>query len=256
MSQLPLYKEMEPIDDIKSGNQGLVFNKWMDQWKLDWDIDKKNWLNRWHDKRVGERREIQAYLSRMSKLISGKGAEITIRTKERMVIGMGLPHPVENGFAWHHTLGVPYIPGSSIKGMLRATLRRWSATHEGLDKIFGSREEQEAKQVGSILFYDAIPSKPIKLEVDIMTPHYTTYYGNPSIPPQDQSEPIPIPFLTIAKNQDFQLFFMSRTNAPQMQADLKVLKQWIRFAGDVEGIGAKTNIGYGQFQVVDDTDRH
>ncbi len=35
------------------------------------------------------------------------------------VTGMGMEHPLENGFAFLDPYGVPYLPGSSVKGVLR-----------------------------------------------------------------------------------------------------------------------------------------
>ena len=36
-----------------------------------------------------------------------------------LVTGMGNPHPLESGFTWHPTLGMPYLPGSAV-GLVRA----------------------------------------------------------------------------------------------------------------------------------------
>ncbi len=35
------------------------------------------------------------------------------------VTGMGLEHPLENGFSFLHPYGLPYLPGSSVKGVVR-----------------------------------------------------------------------------------------------------------------------------------------
>lgn len=48
------------------------------------------------------------------------GKVIEATTAERLVIGLGSHHPLETGLLFHRTLGVPYIPGSSIKGLIRA----------------------------------------------------------------------------------------------------------------------------------------
>jgi len=44
-----------------------------------------------------------------------KDAEAT----SAFVTGMGLEHPIENGFAFLDPYGLPYLPGSSVKGVLR-----------------------------------------------------------------------------------------------------------------------------------------
>lgn len=56
--------------------------------------------------------------------------QITATTTSRLVTGMGLPHPKENGFAWMRPYGIPYIPGSSVKGMLLGWLKSGWAEKE------------------------------------------------------------------------------------------------------------------------------
>lgn len=82
--------------------------------------------------------------------------------------GLGRQHPLENGFTWHPTLGVPYIPGSSLKGLLRAWDREENAEwHEGsrrnafveteiTKERFGTQD-----RVGGLVFFDVLPmTKP------------------------------------------------------------------------------------------------
>ncbi|WP_340695943.1 type III-B CRISPR module RAMP protein Cmr6 [Hydrogenobacter thermophilus] len=42
-----------------------------------------------------------------------------IETAYRLAIGMGYPSLVENGLLFHHTYGIPYIPGETLKGLAR-----------------------------------------------------------------------------------------------------------------------------------------
>ena len=82
--------------------------------------------------------------------------------------GLGRSHPVENGFAWHPTLGMPYLPGSSVKGMVRAWAEQETdprPASEELDRLLGKQNS-----AGSVCFLDALPIKPVKLEADVMTP--------------------------------------------------------------------------------------
>jgi CRISPR-associated protein Cmr6 len=41
---------------------------------------------------------------------------------------------VENGFLWHPTLGVPYLPGAAVKGLVRAYVEHWD------DRLDGGRQ--------------------------------------------------------------------------------------------------------------------
>ncbi len=47
---------------------------------------------------------------------------IDVKTAYRLAIGMGYSSLFENGLLFHHTYGVPYIPGESLKGLARAVL--------------------------------------------------------------------------------------------------------------------------------------
>jgi len=38
----------------------------------------------------------------------------------RLAVGLGGDHPLENGFTFHRVYGIPYLPGSALKGLARA----------------------------------------------------------------------------------------------------------------------------------------
>ena len=129
------------------------------------------------------------------------------RTASRFVTGLGREHPVENGFTWHHTLGTPYLPGSSVKGVLRNWVAHWvDASDKSLvANLFGPEGKATEKSAGDLIFFDALPTSPVSLENEVMTPHYSEYYrdNGDSKPPADWYSPIPIPFLTVAEGQGF-----------------------------------------------------
>src|SRR5579885_2650459 len=37
--------------------------------------------------------------------------------KGRLIVGLGIDSVIETGIALHHTYGVPYLPGSALKGL-------------------------------------------------------------------------------------------------------------------------------------------
>lgn len=47
--------------------------------------------------------------------------EIKATTMSPLITGIGESHPSEIGMTFDHTIGIPYIPASSIKGLLRFT---------------------------------------------------------------------------------------------------------------------------------------
>ena len=151
--------------------------------------------------------------------------------------GLGNEHPLENGFAFLNPYGLPYLPGSGVKGVLRRATSElasgeWSAsdwstdlrhevhTLEGkrlfdasdLDVLFGSEALNGEDHLRGVLsFWDVIPQiEGNSLMVEIMTPHQSHYYqGNQgkatagSISPHDSGSPNPISFLTVPPQSAF-----------------------------------------------------
>jgi CRISPR-associated protein Cmr6 len=129
--------------------------------------------------------------------------------------GLGNEHPLENGFAFLNPYGLPYLPGSGVKGVLRQAAKElasgqwgdpkgWSTaksytlmqgkghnrrpvlnekgqpvTLSLLDVLFG-RETEPGDTVhvrGALSFWDVIPQiAGDHLLVEIMTPHQSHYY--------------------------------------------------------------------------------
>ncbi|MGI6582332.1 MAG: type III-B CRISPR module RAMP protein Cmr6 [bacterium] len=142
---------------------------------------------------------------RTIRLIEALGGKICyFRTRGRFVTGLGRDNPVENGFAWHYNLGVPYLPGSSVKGLVKAWADALAddgeVNREEVERICGSARDE--KGVGSLIFFPALPQEQVILEADVMTPHYSPYYQGDR-EPADWHSPVPIPFLTVAAEQVF-----------------------------------------------------
>lgn len=152
--------------------------------------------------------------------------------------GLGNEHPLENGFAFLNPYGMPYLPGSGVKGVLRQSARElasgaWGETHgwnldpdytlerakgkpialSMLDALFGREAEGgDSDHVrGALSFWDALPQIPgDHLAVDIMTPHQSHYYqqkvdrkSGESCNPHDSGQPNPISFLTLPPGTRF-----------------------------------------------------
>ena len=183
---------------------------------------------------------MQALVERQGQLASGTPGLLVLDAVATapFTTGLGNEHPLENGFAFLNPYGLPYLPGSSIKGVLRQAARElasgeWGDTHgwqlEGgytlplkgkpalslsmIDVLFGREtEDGDSQHVrGAISFWDAIPQlKGGQLAVDIMTPHQTHYYqpnaggrkpGSTS--PHDSGQPTPISFLSLPPGTGF-----------------------------------------------------
>ena len=256
--QIP--RERRPANN---GNAGLWYDKYCNTWPRErewkWSLasykernrevnPKLNWIKTVTQSPVGVQAELQEAYNRRLSLAKAWDAEPQVfKTDWRFVTGFGREHPVENGFAWHHTLGVPYLPGSSVKGMVRAWAEQWldsdsEQTKDDIKRIFGPKGEGK---VGSVIFFDALPSKPVTLEIDIMTPHYGPWYSDRK-PPGDWYDPVPIPFLTVAANQEFIFLITPRKDTEEAAKDAETVRKWLVEALEWIGAGAKTAVGYGR----------
>jgi len=204
--------------------------------------------------------EANAYLNKLNerqRQIADKS--FTLTTKSRLIVGLGGGSALEVSIKLHFIYGFPYIPSSAIKGVLRAykilekldfDFEKYSDLEKKIES--GNREDKEIgtfvrvfgnqQYKGDLIILDAIPKKFPKLEEDIMNPHYPKYY-NEKESPTDNQYPVPIKFLTVAKEEKFNFYFKnSQVYKEAFETDLK---QDLIEAFNYIGIGAKTGIGYG-----------
>lgn len=193
--------------------------------------------------------------------------------------GLGNEHPTENGFSFLNPYGLPYLPGSGVKGVLRQAARELASGEWGdsdwseekrftlsfgknkliplsmLDVLFGKESKDSDKEHlrGTLTFWDVIPQiKGDHLHVEIMTPHQKHYYQDGQSP-HDSGQPVPISFLTVPPGSGFtfhvqcNLALLER-NAPALAKDeqwKKLLQAAFEHAFNWLGFGAKTAVGYG-----------
>lgn len=186
--------------------------------------------------------------------------------------GLGNEHPTENGFAFLNPYGLPYLPGSGVKGVLRQAARElvsgdWGETHgwndAAIEILFGreSADGETNHLRGALSFWDVIPQiapedpkKPdqISLAVEIMTPHQGHYYQHGESP-HESGQPSPISFLSVPPKSGFvfhvqcNLAHLERL-APELAKDGRwktLLEAAFRHAYQWLGFGAKTAVGYG-----------
>lgn len=225
-------------------NPGLLFQRFFSEWTGNWDIKdqgKSRWLSRFEEV-WGDRELLEERVFRLVDLMESCGGHWTVvQTTSRFVTGLGIHHPVENGFRWHYELGVPYLPGSSLKGVLAPALRKLLPTASGSGGASGSTG------VDSFIVFPMLPVNPVKLEVDVLTPHYAGW--DPTKPPGDWMDPKPITFLTVAEGQRFLLAV-----APRVPSELEMddVISTITETLAEEGLGAKADVGYGRFKVDDE----
>lgn len=199
-------------------------------------------------------------------------------TNPGLLIGSGYSHEtgIENefkiGFFFDHTTGLPVIPGSSVKGVLRSVfpkpnepvskqngkksylknqlkviLNKDLSDKELLDlenSVFEGIAFDEEKKKKNIpmaqrdIFFDAKIIKTLEKDHKI--------FGHDSITPHKHplKNPIPLKFLKVLPGVVFQFSFRLGDHGGISADNKKKLFQ--KILCDI-GAGAKTNVGYGQF---------
>jgi len=261
------------------GNYSLSFNKFT---KFEQSINKKEKKIEIKPKLILQRdtisikkikRNISHYYNIIEKYKLSSKVNFELQNSWRMMVGMGNESVYEVSLTFHHIYGIPYIPGQALKGITRSWFIQnnlpsnfdYSQKHAGekLDKyfvenfeeyreIFGnSKTDKIAEQSGKVIFFDAFPVKNVKIEKDIMTPHYAPYYSDTSntIPPADYFNPVPIDFITVA-NTRFKFVIGIKPNVPKQKANelINKVENLLKEALKEHGIGAKTAVGYGRFE--------
>lgn len=203
-------------------------------------------------------RDYPDFLARYRDGLRALGAEERLgETQGRLVVGLGGESVLETHLTLHRTYGVPYIPGSAIKGLMSrfaATRLEGAAWERNLDpRHFHRGEAQKAlfgttDEAGLIIFFDALPLE-YKIYPDVMTPHHSDYYGGASVPPADWDSPIPVPFLSVTGKFVFALALAPGVIPEQGRPWLEVAWKVLELALQEEGIGAKTTSGYGRMRL-------
>lgn len=273
---IPVHKEIKDLitkDNYNHGNFGLWFYKFIsidgntlksedndvDDYKDQYENLRKN--NRFLKKLI-EKKHINQYAFCKSQENTYKILTYKATLTSPLITGIGYAHPCEVGMTFDHSLGIPYIPASTLKGIVRFT-HTISLADEVYEKnifvdekgnfddeaewtkipdIFGTSKDNGSR--GKVIFLDAYSEKIPDLHVDIMNPHYSPYYSECE-PPGDYHNPIPIKFLTVAKGTTFIFRVLINKN---IDIEKDVSSAFINSL-EKEGVGAKTAVGYGRFTI-------
>jgi CRISPR type III-B/RAMP module RAMP protein Cmr6 len=189
----------------------------------------------------------------------------------RLAVGLGnKANPHEIGLSLHGTYGWPVIPGSALKGLAAAwasatvgdPAEATSAGPADVRRVFGTPRPRPAPEpqaegsrprrdeAGTVSFLDAIPAgAPVKVCVDVLTPHVKDYYettrpdsARAAEPPAEYHNPVPVSFLTVSGAFAVDVY-------GRAAADVDLAAAWLIEAGDEFGAGAKTAAGYGFLSV-------
>jgi CRISPR-associated protein Cmr6 len=207
-----------------------------------------------------------------------------LAAQARVIVGLGSENVLESGLRFHHTYGVPLIPGSALKGLAghychetlgctqadgavldeRRPFRRPTADEDDAYRsylrgdaaakpavnyfrlLFGSTDDG-----GVIVFHDAwiVPRSLVggALFLDVMTPHHPKWQTNAAAP-TDFDSPVPVSFLSVAGTFQVRVSWSGPDGTDQQRA-----RGWTTLAMTILkealsewGIGGKTSSGYGR----------
>ena len=273
---------------INCENRGLILTKFVNLNVIKNSKLKKNFLFAVTNKTLPK--ELQnIFMSLVKKIqkelisLTALGFQTVINqpftTNSRLIIGLGTDSVLETSLTLHKIFGIPYIPATALKGVVRA-VKFWNlvkardiASNEKSLKVFqekfyGELETSDedtfkaqllfgAKNFkGLLLFLDAFPeiNNENLFDVDIMNVHYPDYYSK-NEPPGDWQQPKPIFFLTVKEEIKFHIAVLfdqyrherlpkeyKKLDLNNLQAELVDL---VSTALSEFGIGAKTRVGYG-----------
>lgn len=213
----------------------------------------------------------------------------SLPTFSTLICGLGSTSVLETSITLHHIWGVPYIPGSSLKGVCR-TVAFWKLVeskkikeekwNDFQNQFYGNLNLEDNEMLvyqllfgaqdfrGLLLFLDVYPNllndkTPFRL--DIMNPHYQDYYGNDSgKTPGDWENPVPIYFLTVKEGVSFQFTILfddyrwekvkekwdkAKNKVEEIVNNNKFFEEILKEALSFYGLGSKTRLGYGSFKV-------
>jgi CRISPR-associated protein Cmr6 len=190
-------------------------------------------------------RAIDSHMDRVVKALDALGyAAIYDRRlglMTRLAIHLRSPYtsPLELGISWDPYWNLPYIPATSLKGAIRS-----SASRTNCLKDLGTLEE-----ASSVVVLDAYPilcpHGRSLVTVDIINPHYREVEREVS---EVESSPTPLAMLTVASGSAFRIAILAtkRKRPACAEEELsRLVSEALR-----RGIGAKTSLGYGMFNVI------
>ncbi len=253
MSNLPLPLDTTTVfRQAGSGcrNLGLLFERYIG-YESGWSLEGQRKYrqaealvaaaNQWANE-PAYRQWVAAWAGRWRAVMTAAGAEpFEARLTSRLVVGLGRESAFETGLTLHRVCGLPYIPGSALKGMTQAWAEAAPQPRDQLDRVFGVQASS-----GDVVFFDAFPTEPPRFKLDILNPHYPGYYRTGDRqPPADWQNPVPVYFITVAPGTRF-LFGVGERRPASVRS---MASTWLQTGLRSLGVGGKTTSGYGVFVI-------
>jgi CRISPR-associated protein Cmr6 len=229
--------------------------------KVSWDTKELSTLRARHTRRF------------LSLFQSKDHAVIIGQLEGRLAINLADSLIQNAGICLDRLFGLPFIPGSAVKGVSRhAALHELKSAnaHDQRDLfdlfclIFGTSDNDFANgqlrpfkhllsqraenQKGAIAFLPAYPVNEAKIVVDLTNVHYPAYYRSGQIEKLSEENPRPNPFPAVETGAQF-AFCLALNGISQDPKLLPHAQRWLEEALTVHGLGAKTSSGYGWFSL-------
>ncbi|MDK8180623.1 type III-B CRISPR module RAMP protein Cmr6 [Paenibacillus sp. UMB4589-SE434] len=218
----------------------------------------------------------ELHYSRLSQMVGESLSNRILRGRSPLVTGQGQPSVLETHLTLHPTYGIPYISGTALKGISAHYCHRYLGEEDEHFRVGGAYYERlygTAGQMGSICYHDAwvTPATVSKaLSLDVLTPHHQDYNQivlRPAaglacvdsaernlllqsrreaekVAPHDDDTPVPVHFLNV--QADFKLLLTSSMKGAEGIEWLQIAAEILAAAVQHEGVGGKTNAGYGR----------
>lgn len=234
---------------------------------------------KWDDAELSSLRatHTRRFLAQFAQAFPTRHAIIVAELESRMAINLSDGIIQNAGIALDRLFGLPYVPGSAVKGVCRhvaleeirmaGTIQARAELFQLFLIVFGSSDndflakgdlaefsgllERDAPRdtKGSIDFLPAYPVNEAKITVDLTTVHYPDYYRSGEVLALAKENPRPNPFPVVEKGIRFAFCMTANRMVADPNRPLAAVKRWLEMALTVRGLGAKTASGYGWFSI-------
>jgi CRISPR-associated protein Cmr6 len=203
-----------------------------------------------------------------------RSAVVAGRLEGRLALNLADGLVTGGGMCLDRLFGLPYIPGSAVKGVTRSValldLKNAADDSEGqrlfdaFCAVFGTAENDFRKgslaefrhrligrpetRRGQIVFMPAYPLEPVKIVVDLVNVHYPKYYESGRSADLAAEAPRPNPFPVVEVGALFG-FCIAMQDGSADSGLLEQARRWLETALTIKGLGAKTASGYGWFSI-------
>ena len=170
-----------------------------------------------------------------------------------LLVGTGYSHgsglsdnDINLGFSFDYSSGQPYVPGSSVKGILHSCFKNGELIRAFLEDLgIGTADTKALENIifgktdtaGADIFLDAVIKRGNKDDLIV---------GSDSITPHGDDvtkDPTPLSMIKILPDVVMEFRFLLDKNDDILPPDKKAVL--FRSILEFNGIGAKTNVGYG-----------